>query len=109
MDSKRIIIMNTCPDLETAEGLARSLVETRLAACVNVLPKALSVYRWKGAIESAEEHLLLIKSNTSRYSDVERHIVENHPYELPEIVAVPIVDGLDGYLSWVDKEVEDKS
>ncbi|WP_020564640.1 divalent-cation tolerance protein CutA [Methylosarcina fibrata] len=96
------IILCTCPDQETAENIARLLIERNLAACVNILPGLTSYYRWQGQIESAQELLLLIKSSGARYSAVEAAILENHPYELPEIVAVPVEQGLPDYLHWID-------
>jgi periplasmic divalent cation tolerance protein len=96
------IILCTCPDRETAEKIAHLLVEKNLAACVNILPGLTSYYRWQGRIESAQELLLLIKSNSDRYPAVEKAILENHPYELPEIVAVPVEHGLPDYLHWID-------
>ncbi|MEE9559841.1 MAG: divalent-cation tolerance protein CutA [Acidiferrobacterales bacterium] len=95
------IVLTTCPDSETAGALARSLVSEALAACVNILPAAQSVYSWKGKIESANEHVLLIKSHVRNYAAIEARIKALHPYELPEIVAVPIVTGLAEYLAWV--------
>lgn len=96
------IILCTCPDQETAENIARLLIERNLAACVNILPGLTSYYRWQGQIELAQELLLLIKSSSARYSSVEAAILENHPYELPEIVAVPVEQGLPDYLHWID-------
>ena len=93
------IVLTTCPDSETAGALARSLVSEALAACVNILPAAQSVYSWKGKIESANEHVLLIKSHVRNYAAIEARI--KALYELPEIVAVPIVTGLAEYLAWV--------
>lgn len=96
------IILCTCPDHQTAEKIARLLIERNLAACVNILPGLTSYYRWQGQIESAQELLLLIKSNSGRYSSVEAAILENHPYELPEIIAIPVDQGLPDYLHWID-------
>jgi periplasmic divalent cation tolerance protein len=96
------IILCTCPDQESAEKIARLLVEGKLAACVNILPGITSYYRWREQLESAQEHLLLIKSNKDRYSSVETAILENHPYELPEIVAISVEQGLPDYLHWID-------
>jgi periplasmic divalent cation tolerance protein len=84
--------------------LAQELVAKRLAACVNVLAECASVYRWKGAIESATEVPVLIKTRAGRYAEVEAAIRASHPYELPEIVAVPVVRGLEAYLDWVAGE-----
>jgi periplasmic divalent cation tolerance protein len=99
-----LLIFTNLPDAASAQTLATMLVAERLAACVNVLAPCRSVYRWQGAIESAEEVPLLIKSTTARYADLEAAIRAAHPYELPEIIAVPIAHGLPDYLSWVVTE-----
>lgn len=92
------------PDREAAVALARALVEARVAACANVLAGCTSVYRWQGAVESADEVPVLIKTTAERYPALEQAIRERHPYELPEIVAVPIAHGLPAYLQWVGAE-----
>ena len=99
-----VIILTNLPDRASALKLAGELVEQRLAACVNVLAEGTSVYRWKGEIESATEVPVLIKTRAERYAEVEAAIRSLHPYELPEIVAVPVVRGLDEYLEWVAGE-----
>ena len=91
----------TCPDAATAARIAAALVEERLAACVNVLPGVESVYRWQGRVERASEVLLLIKSTRERLPALTARVVELHPYELPELVAVDIAGGLPGYLAWI--------
>ncbi len=96
------IVLCTCPDKDTAETIARLLVNDKLAACVNILPGVTSVYRWHEQIESAQEHLLLIKANKSLYQTIEKTIKKHHPYELPEIIAVPVENGLPEYLHWID-------
>jgi periplasmic divalent cation tolerance protein len=96
------LILCTCPDRDTSEKIAKSLVESRLAACVNILPGLTSIYSWQDRLETAEEHLLLIKSAGARYPAVERAIREQHPYDLPEIIALPIARGLPEYLNWID-------
>lgn len=95
------LILTTCPNLPLAEGIARALVEERLAACVNILPAVKSIYRWRGAVESANEHLLIIKSRAQDYIAIERRVRDLHSYELPEVIAVPIVTGLPEYLAWL--------
>jgi periplasmic divalent cation tolerance protein len=100
-----LVILNTCPDKESATRVANGLIERQLAACVNILPGLTSVYPWKGQIETSEEVLLLIKSTLGAYEAVEAAIRETHPYELPEVVAVPIVAGLQAYLSWIGESV----
>lgn len=95
------IVLCTCPDPETANNIATTLVEVGLAACVTIQSSMTSVYRWKGKTETASESQLIIKSLVERYADIEKRIVALHPYELPEIIAVPIVAGLQPYLAWL--------
>jgi periplasmic divalent cation tolerance protein len=99
-----VIIFTNLPDRAAALKLAEELVERRLAACVNVLAGCASVYRWKGKVERAAEVPVLIKTRAGRYAEVEAAIRQLHPYELPEIVAVPVMHGLDEYLEWVAGE-----
>ncbi|RMD78166.1 MAG: divalent-cation tolerance protein CutA [Gammaproteobacteria bacterium] len=101
------LVLCTCPDAESAGRIARALVERRLAACVNVLPGLRSVYRWQGRVEEAAEHLLLIKTREAALAALQRAVVELHPYELPEVVAVPITGGLPAYLAWVREGVRE--
>lgn len=89
----------------TAEDLAKRLVASRLAACVNILPGLTSVYEWKGAVEMDSELLLLAKTSAARYPALESTLRQAHPYELPEIVCIPIVAGLSGYLEWIENSV----
>jgi periplasmic divalent cation tolerance protein len=105
MNEQYLLILSTCPDKETAIRVANTLVSKRLAACVNILPKLTSVYHWQGQIEASEEHLLLIKSTRTAYDEVESAICETHPYELPEVVAVPLIAGLESYLAWIGDNV----
>ena len=104
---ENLLVLTTLPDTEAARILARHLVESRVAACVNVLAPCRSVFRWEGKLEDAEEVPLLIKTTRTRYAALEAAIQEKHPYELPEIIAVPIAQGLPGYLAWVAAETED--
>jgi periplasmic divalent cation tolerance protein len=99
-----LLVVTHLPDHDAALALARTLVERRLAACVNVLGTAMSIYRWKGALETAPEVPLLIKTHAPLYARVEATIRELHPYELPEIIAVPVERGLPKYLEWVVSE-----
>jgi periplasmic divalent cation tolerance protein len=99
-----IVVLTNLPDRAAALNLAQELVTKRLAACVNVLAECTSVYRWEGRIKSATEVPVLIKTRAQRYDEVETAIRRLHPYELPEIVAVPVVRGLDEYLEWVAGE-----
>jgi len=99
--AQTLLILTNLPDEASAEALATALVTERLAACVNILAPCRSVYRWQGEIESMREVPLLIKTTTERYAGLEAAIRARHPYELPEIVAVPIAHGLPEYLQWV--------
>jgi periplasmic divalent cation tolerance protein len=100
------LVITNLPDRASAEKLADVLVEQRLAACVNILAPCRSVYRWKGATQHEEEHPLLIKTTAERYPALEQAIRAGHPYELPEIIAVPIDQGLPQYLEWVALETK---
>ncbi|MCX8085437.1 MAG: divalent-cation tolerance protein CutA [Rhodocyclaceae bacterium] len=99
-----LLVLTNLPDSDSAKALAAHLVEARLAACVNVLAPCHSVYRWQGQLEEASEVPLLIKTTSERYAELEAAIRARHPYELPEIVAVPITQGLAAYLDWVGAE-----
>jgi len=98
------LVITNLPDRDSAAKLAQALVEQRLAACVNILSPCRSFYRWKGKTEAAEEFPLLIKTTRERYAALETAIRAGHPYELPEIIAVPVKAGLPAYLEWVDSE-----
>ena len=102
-----LLVVTNLPDRESAEKLAALLIERRLAACVNILAPCSSVYRWQGEIQHDEEHPLLIKTVQDRYAELEASIRANHPYELPEIIAVPVIHGLPAYLQWVESETRD--
>lgn len=101
-----ILVITNLPDRESARHLAERLVGDRLAACVNILAPCDSVYRWQGRIETAGEIPLLIKTLRTHYGKVEKTIRQCHPYELPEIIALPITDGLPGYLAWLAAETD---
>ena len=103
-EGEALLVLTNLPDRETALKLARALIQQRLAACVNLLSPCTSVYRWKGDIEEAEEVPVLIKTRAARYPDIERAIRSLHPYELPEVIAVPIVRGLPDYIEWIGEE-----
>jgi len=96
------LILNTCPDFTVAQSLATKIIENDLAACVNILPALTSVYRWQGEIETAQEHLLLIKAPSSQYPAIEQCINLHHPYDVPEIIAFSVENGLPAYLQWID-------
>jgi periplasmic divalent cation tolerance protein len=96
-----IMVISTATSMQEAERIATGLVEQKLAACVNILPGLRSVYRWKQSIEHADEHLLLIKSARRVFPELERAIREAHSYEVPEVIALPIEAGSEGYLAWL--------
>ncbi len=99
-----LIVLCTWPADQDPAPAARGLVERRLAACVNLLPGLTSIYEWQGAVHSDPEVLLVIKTTAQRYEALERALQALHPYELPEIVAVPIEKGLTGYLGWIAEQ-----
>jgi len=104
-EQKYQIVISTCGERAEAEQIARVLVEEGLAACVNIVPNVHSVYRWQGKVASGEEAMLIIKTTRAGYPLLEKKLRTVHSYELPEIVAVPIVEGLDEYLSWLGEQV----
>ena len=99
-----LLVLTNLPDRATAEKLADTLIAQQVAACVNILAPCRSVYRWQGAVQHDEEHPVLIKTTQERYPALEAAIRAAHPYELPEIIAVPIERGLPAYLEWVAAE-----
>lgn len=98
---ENLLILTNCPDEAVANAIALAVVEEGLAACVNLLPRVQSIYRWHGVVESASEVPLLIKASAANYPALEQRIAELHPYELPEIIALPITRGLPAYLNWL--------
>lgn len=100
------IILTTCGSQDEADKIARSLVEKRLAACVNVIPQIESIYRWEGRVETAQEWLLLIKTTADNFARVQDAIRGLHSYELPECIVIPIRDGSAAYLRWIEENVE---
>ena len=101
---QKLLVFTNLPDRASAERLAELLLERGLAACVNILAPCRSVYRWKGKVENAQEHPMLIKTTRDRYAALEAAIRAGHPYELPEIIAVPLAAGFPVYLDWVVAE-----
>jgi periplasmic divalent cation tolerance protein len=99
-----LLVLTNLPDRASAERLAAALIDKRVASCVNILAPCRSVYRWKEAVQQDEEHPMLIKTTAERYGALEQEIRAGHPYELPEIIAVPIERGLPAYLDWVAAE-----
>lgn len=101
-----VVILVTTPDEESAERVAQSLVEERLAACVNILSGVRSVYRWQGSVEAAKEVLLAIKARREDVDFVARRVLELHPYDVPEVIAIDIIDGHAPYLEWLRVETD---
>lgn len=99
-----LLVFTNAPDILVAEKLARVLLERRLAACVNILPAMRSLYHWQGELEETNEIMLQIKTTHNNYVELEAAIRAEHPYEVPEIIAIPIVSGLPAYLDWIKQE-----
>lgn len=104
--SRVVLVIVTAPDRQTAETLANELLETRLAACVNVVPGLSSHYWWQGQIESAEEVLMLVKARRQDVTALTELVRSSHPYDVPEVIALEIVGGSSTYLDWVEAETE---
>ncbi len=104
--SEPLLVLTTCPDAATARHIATTLVERRLAACINILSCLHSVYKWQGRIHDEAEVMLFIKTHHDAYAQLEAALVELHPYELPEVLAVPVLNGLSDYLAWINDTVE---
>jgi periplasmic divalent cation tolerance protein len=101
----KIVVLTTCESEEEAARLARHLVDHRLAGCVNIIPGVRSIYRWKDQVEDSAEFVLVIKSRRDVFNKVREAIAQLHSYEIPEVIALPVVDGSDAYLRWLDREV----
>ena len=105
--SERVVAVSTVNKPEDAERIARALVERGLAACVNVVPGVVSIYRWKGQIEREGELLLVIKTRTERIEALREALVTLHPYEVPELIVLPIMGGHAPYLAWLDENTKE--
>ena len=99
-----VVVFITCPDMESAEKIAKTLVEKKLAACVNLVKVAKSIYRWKGKVEEAEEVLLIAKTKTSLVEQLKKEVKSVHPYQVPEVICTPVIAGLEEYLKWLEQE-----
>ena len=104
-DDSVVVVLCTCPPA-TAEGIAQTVVEERLAACVSVVPSVTSVYRWQGQLQRDEEAQLVIKTTVARFDALSARVAALHPYDTPEILGLPVEGGLPSYLSWVAASVE---
>ncbi len=100
------LVITTCPSLAEAEVLAEKLLTARLAACVNIVPGIQSLYEWQGKLQREQEFLLLIKSRSEGFPQLEKLVLASHSYELPELIAVPIEEGLKPYLRWIDTQLD---
>jgi periplasmic divalent cation tolerance protein len=103
--SDAVVIFCTCRDKDEARRIARDLVEARFAACVNIVPSVESIYRWQGDVEAAEEALLVIKTVRERLPGLQERILHLHSYDTPEIIALPVAEGLEKYLAWLRESV----
>ncbi len=104
MQDGPILVLCTAPDTEVGATLGRGLVEAKLAACVNIVPGLRSIYTWQGAVQDDTEAQLLIKTRWARFEALRDWLTEHHPYDVPEIVAVPITAGSKAYLQWLDEQ-----
>jgi periplasmic divalent cation tolerance protein len=103
MKTDYLLALTTCPDETNAAALAKSVVERGLAACVTRMPRGVSIYRWQGELQEAVEVVLLMKTRRDRFPALKAHLSAEHPYDVPELIAVPIAYGNDGYLRWIDE------
>lgn len=100
-----VLLLSTAPNPEVAASIARELVERRLAACVNILPGIVSIYRWQGAVEQDQEVLLYIKTTQECFEPLSAALHQLHPYQLPELIQIPITSGSPAYLNWISESV----
>ena len=105
-NKKSILVLCTFPETESVKSVAETLVNEKLAACVNVISGVQSIFRWQDKIDNANENILIIKTKDSLYDELEARIKELHPYELPEIISVPIDKGLNKYLDWISESTK---
>jgi periplasmic divalent cation tolerance protein len=105
--NKYVLVLTTVPDEKTGNSIARHLVKERLSACVTVSVASQSFYWWQGKISNEKEHILFIKTKSTLFTDLEKKIEEIHPYEVPEIIALPFLKGSAKYLNWIEKETKD--
>ena len=104
--SEYLVVLTTCPGSISAKKIARELVLENYAACVNVIPGIQSFFSWVGKVDESNEYLLIIKTTADKYEEMERHIIKIHPYDLPELIALPIEKGYDAYLEWISKNTK---
>jgi periplasmic divalent cation tolerance protein len=102
----KVIVFSTCASREEAKRIARTLVEERLAACVNVIGDIVSIYQWQGAVHEGDEAMLVVKSRRDLLARLQERLAVLHSYEVPEAIAIPVVDGLPAYLEWLERELD---
>jgi periplasmic divalent cation tolerance protein len=103
-DDELLLVLSTAPDRQTAERIGRTLVEEQLIACANLIPGLHSIYRWKGEVQAEPEVLILMKTRRGRFAALRERLPRLHPYQVPEVLALPVADGLDAYCRWVVEE-----
>jgi periplasmic divalent cation tolerance protein len=106
--TEKIVVLSNCGSEEEARRIARALVEARVAACVNILPGIQSIYHWQGAIQEDSEWMLVIKSTRSMFDRLSIELRKVHSYQVPEVLAIPVVAGSPDYLDWMDRELVEK-
>ena len=106
--TNKIVVLSTCSNEADAGRVARALVESRLAACASVVPGIRSYYRWKGELETSDEALLVIKTSRELFGALKAELEKIHPYDVPEILALPVVEGAENYLNWIDANLRGK-
>jgi periplasmic divalent cation tolerance protein len=104
--TNKIVVLSTCANGDDAARIARALVDSRLAACVSVVPGLRSYYRWEGRIETGDEVLLVIKTSRELFAPLQSELAKIHPYELPELLALPVIEGSEDYLNWLDSNLD---
>lgn len=103
--TEKIVVLSTCASEEEARSIAAKLIEEKQAACVNILPSVRSIYRWQGKVEDSTECLMIIKTDRAHFASLRTVLESVHSYELPEVLALPVVDGSPNYLAWLDREL----
>ena len=106
--TEKILVLSKCGSEEEARRVARALVEARVAACVNIVPGIQSAYHWQGAIQEDSEWMLIIKSTRALFDSLAAELRRIHSYQVPEVLAIPVVDGDQDYLAWIDREISGK-
>ena len=101
-----ILVCINFPNLECARQIGTALIKKQLAACVNIIPKIESIYQWKGEVCVEQEVMVVVKTTASRYKQLESYVVENHPYDVPEVISLPLSQGSEPYLNWVHDQME---